>query len=152
VTVLRIEENMMNMGPAVNLRIAFPKGEMSLWVFKHIEEMKRSNPGLLSGMPGLNPGLFQPYLFSLQGVEFPYTTGLQVMNDPGVPFVAAGGFLMICGFLIAFGIAHRRFWVRIDESNGMTRIAVAGKSNRSSAGLADETRHLCQSIREAIQP
>jgi cytochrome c biogenesis protein len=152
VTVLRIEGNMINMGPAVNLRIAFPKGEMRLWVFKHIEEMKRSYPGLLSGMPGLNPGFFQPYIFSLQSVEFPYTTGLQVMNDPGVPFVAAGGVLMICGLLIAFGIAHRRFWVRIDESKGMTRIAVVGKSNRASAGLAEETRHLCESIREAIQP
>jgi cytochrome c biogenesis protein len=150
-TVLRIEENMMNMGPAVSLRIDSPQGEMKLWIFQHIEEMKRDNPGLLSAMPGLNPGLFQPYLFSLQSVEFPYTTGLQVRDDPGVPFVAAGGFLLIGGLLITFGMSHRRFWLRIDEAGGMARIAVAGKSNRSAAGLADETRHLCDSIREAVQ-
>ena len=149
-TVLRIEENMMNMGPAVNLRIDAPQGEMKLWIFQHIEEMKRDNPGLLSAMPSLNPGLFQPYLFSLQSVEFPYTTGLQVRDDPGVPFVAAGGFLLIVGLLITFGMSHRRFWIRIDEAGGMARIAVAGKSNRSAAGLADETRHLCNSIREAV--
>jgi len=150
VTVLRIEENMMNMGPAVSLRIDSPQGEMKLWIFQHIEEMKRDNPGLLSAMPGLNPGLFQPYLFSLQSVEFPYTTGLQVRDDPGVPFVAAGGFLLIGGLLITFGMSHRRFWIRIDETGGMTRIAVAGKSNRSVSSLAEETRHLCDSIREAV--
>jgi cytochrome c biogenesis protein len=150
-TVLRIEENMMGMGPAVKLRIVFPQGENKLWVYQRIEEIERANPGLLSAMPIFNPGHFKPYQFSLSGIESPYFTGLQVRSDPGVPFVAIGGFFMITGFLITFWISHSRFWIRIDEEKGKVRIAVAGKSSRNLEALAKDIGQLCSSLREAIK-
>jgi cytochrome c biogenesis protein len=151
VTVIRVEGNMMEMGPAVKLRVVSPEGEIQLWVFQHIEEIKQANPGLLSAMPIFDPGLFKPYRFSLSEVESPYFTGLQVRSDPGVPFVALGGFLMIGGFLINFWSYHRRFWIRIFEAKGTTCIAVVGKSNRNSQGLTKELGQLYSSLREAIK-
>ena len=148
VRILRVEENLMQMGPAVKLGVTSPQGDVQFWVFKHIDEIKEANPRLFTEAPFFNPALFKPYLFSLNRIEQQYYTGLQVVRDPGVPLVAAGGCLMIAGLTIVFFMSHRRFWVRIDETGGQTRINIAGRSNRNSAGLERELDLLSRRIQE----
>jgi cytochrome c biogenesis protein len=146
VRVERIEENLMSMGPAVLLSVRSADATLQFWVFKAIEQMKRAIPNLLDKVPKFNPGRYEPYYFELNGIEQIFYTGLQLSHDPGVPIVAVGAFLIVAGFLITFFSSHKRFWVRVDEAEGKTRIMVSARSNRDPVGLKRETAYLLRHI------
>lgn len=148
VTIFRVEENLMNMGPAVQVAVRSAKGDVSFWVFQHIREIDAANPGLLDRVPLLDPGLFKPYVFSLTGLERRYFSDLQVTNDPGASVVAGGAFLMMAGFMFVFFASHRRIWVRIDETKEGTRVAVTGSANKDTPGLEREVRRFLERCRE----
>jgi cytochrome c biogenesis protein len=149
--VLRVEENMMGMGPAVKLSIASSRGNVQFWVFKNLAEIKDMNPQLLEQMPLFNPGLFPPYVFAMNGMEEKYRTGIQVVDDPSLPIVIAGGFLLLIGLLVVFGMCHRRFWVCVDSWEGKTRIRLAGRSSGKQWGAEREVgillANLCKEIK-----
>ncbi len=46
-TIVRIEENLMSMGPAVLISIQYPEGSMRFWVFKNIQMIRDKIPGLV---------------------------------------------------------------------------------------------------------
>jgi len=142
VKILRINEDLMSMGPAVLINIQSSEGNMRFWVFKYIEKIKDSIPGLFKKIPKFNPGLFKPYYFKLNRIESKYYTGLQLSHDPGVYTVAIGSFLIIIGFFITFFSSHKKLWVRVDEQEGRSRISVAATSNKDPVGLKREIEHL----------
>ena len=146
VTLERIEENLMSMGPAARIKIVSPEKTMSFWVFQHIARIKQRVPDLFSRVPKFNPGRFQPYHFALTGLEQRYYTGLQLSRDPGVPIVGVGALCMIVGLLFTFFSSHKRLWVRVDERAGKTAITVAATSNRDPVGLERETKHLLKHL------
>ena len=151
-TILRIEENMMDLGPAVKLSITSPRGNFQFWVFKNLAEIKkRLNRMPLEHMHLFNPGLFRPYVFTLKGMEERYRTGLLVVRDPGLPIVLTGSLLMLAGLLVVFWMFHRRFWICIDHMEGQTRICVAGKSHGKEWGIERESVALLSDIREEIK-
>ena len=149
--VLRIEENIMAFGPAVKLRVSTPKKDIEFWVFKRINEITAANPGLLSEVPLFNPGLFQPFVFSLDRIEQQYYTGLHVVRDPGVPLVATGAALMVIGLIIIFFMSYQRFWVRIEQELKGVKISIAGRSSRNNAGLEREFDHLYKRINQELK-
>ncbi|NVL93466.1 MAG: cytochrome c biogenesis protein ResB, partial [Desulfobacterales bacterium] len=149
VTIERIEENLMSMGPAVLLSIQSAQGNMSLWIFREIERITEGIPWLLKRVPKFNPGLFKPYYFKLNKIENKYYTGLQLSRDPGVSIVAIGSLFIVVGFFITFFSSHKRVWVRLDEQEGGTRIMVSATSNRDPVGLKRETEHLLKHLKEA---
>jgi cytochrome c biogenesis protein len=140
VRILRVEDNLMGMGPAVKLSVDAPAGAVQLWVFAAIEQIAAANPGLLEQVPLFNPGAFSPYVFSLSLPERRPYTGLQVARDPGVPIVAAGAAFMMTGLLMVFFWSHRRIWIRLEAMGDKTRISIAGRSNRDDVGLNREIR------------
>lgn len=144
--VVRIEENFMSMGPAVLLEIKSPGDSTRLWVFKYIEKIVERFPGILKKFPKFNPGLVRPYYFRLDRIESRYYTGLQVSRDPGVYTVAVGGFFIIIGFLITFFGSHRRFWVKVDEQGGKSRISIAATSTKDPVGLNREVENLIKRL------
>ena len=150
-TVLRVEENIMELGPAVKLKIISPKKDIQFWVFKNIDEIAAANPGLLSKVPIFNPGLFKPLVFSFNRIEQQYYTGLRVVSDPGVPLVAVGAALMIAGLIIVFFWSHQRFWVRMEQEEAKIRISVAGRSNRNNAVLQRQSDNLCKRIGQELK-
>ena len=149
--VLRVEENIMELGPAVKLKIISPKKDIQFWVFKNTDDIKAANPGLLSKVPLFNPGLFRPLVFSLNRIEQQYYTGLRVVSDPGVPLVAVGAALMIAGLIIVFFWSHQRFWVRMEQEEAKIRISVAGRSNRNNAVLQRQIDNLCKRIGQELK-
>jgi len=150
VKILRIEENLMSMGPAVLISIQSPERNMRFWVFKDIERIKQGIPDLFKKVPRFNPGLFEPYYFKLNEIEKKYYTGLQLSHDPGVSIVASGSFLIIIGFLITFFSSHKRFWVRVDGQEGKSGISVAASSSRDPVGLKRETERLMGHLKRMI--
>lgn len=141
VQMLRVEDNLMGMGPAVKLGIDAPAGAVQLWVFAAIDQILAANPGLLEQVPLFNPAAFAPYVFSLSLPERRPYTGLQVARDPGVPIVAAGAAFMMIGMVVVFFRSHRQIWIRLETAGGRTRIRVAGRSNRDAVGLNREIRN-----------
>jgi cytochrome c biogenesis protein len=148
VQVLRVEENMMQMGPAVKLGVRSGRETVQFWVFQEIDRIRKGNPGLFDRVPLFNPGLFAPYMFSLRGIEARYYTVLKAATDPGVPLVAAGGLILVMGLMIVFLVDHRRVWILVEESKGKVRVAVTGRSLRTSAGLDRELAGLAGLFRE----
>lgn len=147
VEVLRVEGDLMQMGPAVKLSVVSAGRERQFWVFANIERIKEANPGLLSQVPMMNPGLYAPYLFSIEKAGDRHFTVLQAVRDPGAPLVAAGGGFLIAGLLIAFFLSHRRFWIRVEPRPGGSGIALAGTCNRDAVGLERELAAIMKDIR-----
>ena len=138
VEILRIEGNLMRMGPAVKVGITAGDRALSFWVFQFIEAIEEHNPGITTQVPQFNAALYRPYRFGLEGIETSFYTGLKVNRDPGVPVVVAGAVLLVAGFLLTFLSSHRQVFVRVDRRHGKTRVSVAGRSNRDAVKLDRE--------------
>jgi len=147
--ILRMEENLMGMGPAVKIDIQSAKGNFQFWVFENIEQIKEANPGITEHVPMFNPGVFAPYIFSLAMMQTKHYTGLQVTRDPGVPVVIAGSLLLVLGFMTVFFYAHRQVWIRLERQETSTRISIAGKTNKDPVGLDREIARLIEQIQKA---
>ena len=149
--VLRVEENFMQMGPAIKLRIISQKKDIQFWVFQQLDNLLAMKPDLLKEMPIFNPGLFTPFVFSIDRVEQTYYTGLHLVRDPGIPLVALGGLLMIVGLIIVFFISYQQFWVRVEKEGAKIRISIAGRSNRNDQQIQKRIDSLCRQINEEMK-
>ncbi len=147
VEILRIEGNLMRMGPAVKVGITAGDKALSFWVFKFIDAIEEQNPMISKQVPQFNPGLYKPYLFKLEGIETSFYTGLKVTRDPGVPVVGAGAFLLVVGFLLTFFTSHRQVFVRLDRKHGKTRVCIAGRCNRDPVKLDREIERIIGSYK-----
>ena len=151
VQVVRLEENLMQMGPAVKILSRSGQGEVSFWVFLHIDKIREMNPGVTDQVPMFNPSLFKPYVFALKGMEERYYTGLQVSRDPGAPLMAAAAVLMILGLMGTFFSSHRRIWIKIQQLGEKTRISVAARTNKHPVVLEREVRQLAEKIKISLE-
>jgi cytochrome c biogenesis protein len=149
--VMRVEENIMQWGPAVKLRIISPKKDIQFWVFQQLDKLLTMKPNLLTEAPMFNPGLFTPFVFSIDRVEKTYYTGLHLVRDPGVPLVALGGLLMVAGLIVVFFMSYQQFWVRIEQEGAKISIRITGRSNRNNQQLQKKFDCLCKQINEEIK-
>lgn len=149
-TVLRVEGDMMQYGPAVKLNIETHKKNIQFWVFQHIDDIVADNPGLLSQVPLFNPGLFQPLVFSLKRMEPQYYTGLRVVRDPGVPFVLTGAIMLLAGMITIFFTSYQRIWVLIEQGPDRIKISAAGRSHRNNEILQRRIDDLCMKINQEM--
>jgi cytochrome c biogenesis protein len=149
--VLRVEENMMQWGPAVKLRIISPKKDIQFWVFQQLDKLLAMKPNLLTEAPMFNPGLFAPFVFSIDRIEQTYYTGLHLVRDPGVPIVALGGLLMFAGLIVIFFIQYQRLWIFMEQKVAKISISIAGRSNRNNQQLQKKIDYLCKRINEEIK-
>lgn len=70
-------------------------------------------------------------VFTFDGKDEQYFTGLQVAKDPGVWVVWLGCALMVVGICMAFFMSHKRVWIRV--SNG--RVTLGGTASKNPAGF-----------------
>jgi len=149
--VMRVEENMMQWGQAVKLRIISPKKDIQFWVFYQLDKLLALKPNLLTEAPMFNPGLFAPFVFSIDRVEQTYYTGLHIVRDPGVPLVVLGGVLMITGLIIVFFMSYQQFWVLIEQEGAQISISISGRSNRNNQQIQNKIDCLRGQISEELE-
>jgi cytochrome c biogenesis protein len=149
-TVLRVEGDMMQYGPAVKLNIEANNKNIQFWVFQHIDDIAADNPGLFSKVPLFNPGIFKPLVFSLKRMEPQYYTGLRVVRDPGVPFVLAGAIMLLAGMITIFFTSYQRIWVLIEQETDRIKISIAGRSHRNNEILQRRIDDLCMKINQEM--
>ncbi len=149
--VLRVEADLMKMGPAIKVAVDSKGIQTSFWVFQQIEKIRAANPDMIAQMPILNPGSFRPYTFVLMGMEDKYLTGLQVNRDPGAPMVAFAAVLLIGGLMLILFSYARTVFIRIAQKDGGASVAVAGKSYKNSAGLQKEVQYLIAELQDNLE-
>ncbi|HEY6838222.1 MAG TPA: cytochrome c biogenesis protein ResB [Geobacteraceae bacterium] len=105
-------------GPAAKVEVTPPNGRpYSFLVFKNYPNLDEQRGGDL--------------IFTYEGSDEKYFTGLQVAHDPGVWVVWSGCILMVVGIMMAFFMSHKRIWVRV--ANG--RIVMGGTASKNPAGF-----------------
>ncbi|GAB7027094.1 cytochrome c biogenesis protein ResB [Geotalea toluenoxydans] len=70
-------------------------------------------------------------IFTFDGKDEKFYTGLQVAKDPGVWVVWLGCSLMVVGICMAFFMSHKRIWIRV--ANG--RVTLGGTASKNPAGF-----------------
>jgi cytochrome c biogenesis protein len=149
--VLRVEENLMKMGPAIKVAVLSNKKEEAVfWVFQQMDQIKKISPDIFEQVPVFNPGLFRPYTFSLLGLEEKYYTGLQVNRDPGTPVVAAAAVLLIGGLMLILFSYARTIWIRVNRDGDKVLVTIAGRSYKNSAWLQKETQYLLAELKDNL--
>ncbi|HLZ18949.1 MAG TPA: cytochrome c biogenesis protein ResB [Smithellaceae bacterium] len=149
--VLRVEADLMKMGPAIKVAVDSKGIQTSFWVFQQIDKIRAANPDMIAQMPILNPGSFRPYTFVLMGMEDKYLTGLQMNRDPGAPIVAFAAVLLIGGLMLILFSYTRTVFIRIAQKDGGASVAVAGKSYKNSAGLQKEVQYLIAELQDNLE-
>jgi len=150
VEVLRIEDDLMGLGPAVKLAVADRGGETPLWVFVNIDRILAANPGLLEQMPIVNPRSYKPWVFSLARGGERYYTVLQVGRDPGVPLAALGAVLILGGLIVNYLFPDRAIGIEVRAAEGGSSITAAARSERDPTGAEREARDLVSGLREIV--
>jgi cytochrome c biogenesis protein len=83
-------------------------------------------------------------IFTFEGMDERYYTGLKVVKDPGVWIVWLGCALMVAGIGIAFFLSHRRVWVRIAHG----KITMAGTASKNPEGFRITFDHLVEKLKK----
>jgi cytochrome c biogenesis protein len=133
--VVRVVEDVMHLGPAVQLIIETPNDQKEVWVFKEFKRIQAIHPGITEEMPEFNPSLLKPYTFTLDALTSSYTTILGINSDPGVPLVGLGAILFLFGVIIAFMVVHERIFFEIGEGSDGLMIHVARRLNGRPAEI-----------------
>ena len=110
-------------GPAVRVEYLPPSGPAEFVI-------------LLKEFPEFDLQRGGKQVFTYEGGEEKFYTGLQVARDPGVWTVWAGCTLMVVGICLAFFFSHQRVWIR--ATNGRATIGGSASKNQAAFELAFE--------------
>ena len=92
---------------------------------------------------------------TIEGLSFTFEreakfTGLSVANDPGMPLIWLGCFLLIAGFVVRLYVPYRRIWGRLAaRPGGGTSLSVAAVGRRDT-GFDTEFTTIVTEIRQAL--
>jgi cytochrome c biogenesis protein len=101
-------------GPAAKIETLSSSGvSESFILFKNFPDFDRQRGGEM--------------IFTFDGGDEKFYTGLQVAKDPGVWTVWSGCTLMIIGICMAFFLSHKRIWIRV--VNG--RVTIGGTASKN---------------------
>jgi cytochrome c biogenesis protein len=89
--------------------------------------------------------------FRIKNADIREYTGLQVAWDPGVPVVWLACTVMILGLYVAFFVAHKRVWVRVDLDPDETAVLFAGTSNRNPASFEREFESALADLKDVLK-
>jgi cytochrome c biogenesis protein len=80
-------------------------------------------------------------------------TGLQYRNDPGVPLVGIGAFVLLSGLLISFYFLPARLFVRVDAgADGTSTVGVAAMTVKGYDIYETEFRELIAELERFAEP
>ncbi len=117
-------------GPAAKVEVGSGSGTpQSFIVFKNYPDFDAQRGG--------------KRIFTYDGSDEKYYTGLQVAKDPGVWVVWFGCALMVGGICMAFFMSHKRIWIRVEEG----RLVMGGSSSKNPAGFEPTFRDLAEKLK-----
>lgn len=143
VSVLRIEENFMDLGPAVKLAVRSGHQETVFWIFKNWESIQQAHADILKQAPLMNPGRYRPYTFALEAIESTHYSGLHVRRDPGAPLVGIAAIIITIGLIVTYFIPYRELIISWEETSPQgVRVTVTAISNSYAKSLVNDIDRL----------
>ena len=106
---------------------------------------------LLEAVPDRDRARRAPVYLSIKNTNIREYTGLQVAWDPGVPVIWLACIVMMLGLYIAFFVAHKRIWLRVDLDKDDTAVLFAGTTNRNPATFEKEFASALADLKEALK-
>ena len=106
---------------------------------------------LLEAAPDRDKARGGSVYFRIKSTNIREYTGLQVAWDPGVPVIWLACIVMMLGLYIAFFVAHKRVWVRVDLDSDDTAVLIAGTSNRNPATFEREFESALSDLKDALK-
>lgn len=105
-------------GPAARIEVTTGSGAPQVFI-------------VMRNYPELDEQRGGDMVFTYDGSDQKFYTGLQVAKDPGVWVVWLGCALMVVGICMAFFMSHKRVWIRI--ANG--HVVLGGTASKNPAGF-----------------
>jgi len=116
----------------------------SVFTLDHARLRPLGDRPLLLG-PGQSGKLANGMVVSFTGLK-QYSV-FTLARDPGVPVVAVGAALLLCGLVPSLYVTRRRVWVRATPTGpGTTRVELAGLALQGKAAFEDELARLAQQV------
>ena len=92
------------------------------------------------------------YYLTVKSIKLKKYTGLQVNKDPGEWVVWLACLLLIAGIMIAFFVAHKKFWVSLrKDKKGRIEVAAGGTTNKNRAAFTGEVEGMINGFREVAE-
>jgi len=102
IRVARIEDNFMNLGPAVRIDFVSQNEQGYVWAFLQRDDILRRFPEFFSRFPQFDPHRFESYRFFFQERKSMFATGLSISYDPGIAVVIVGSVLLLVGLFALY--------------------------------------------------
>lgn len=119
--VVRIEPDLMGVGPAFQIRLKRSKKAQDFWV--------------LERMPGFDALHRQgKYIFVVE--DYTRYTGLQVTKNPGIWVVWIGCIILIFGLVISFFVLPQRLWIRAEPRDKGCSVIIGGMAHKRRPAFA----------------
>lgn len=84
-----------------------------------------------------------PFDFRFLDFKQNFYSGLQVVNDPGIPFVYSGCILILIGLFLSLCFYYRKIWFKFKDDV----LIVAGISNKNSFSFSEEFQKIISEIK-----
>ncbi|MFT5425124.1 MAG: cytochrome c biogenesis protein [Gammaproteobacteria bacterium] len=102
----------------------------------------------LSSMPFYQ----SPFYLELENFEHKQATGLQITRTPGKIYVYIGFAMLISGVFLLFYVSYQRCWIILERQGNVTRILVAGTSNRHKTEFSEKFKQMTGIIKAELKP
>jgi len=106
---------------------------------------------VLDAAPDRDKARGGPIYLKIKSTNIREYTGLQVAWDPGVNIIWLACIVMMLGLYIAFFVAHKRVWVRVDLDSDDTAVLIAGTTNRNPATFEREFESAVADLKDALK-
>lgn len=89
--------------------------------------------------------------YQLSGGEFQFYSVLQVVRDPGIPFVYFGFAGLLLGLFFSLFTEHKRIWAIVRSTDKGVMVNITGASNRRNNMIYKELEIICHGVTEVLR-
>jgi cytochrome c biogenesis protein len=82
--------------------------------------------------------------------RYAFFSGIQYRHDPGIPFVAVGAFVLLTGLVISFHFLPARLYVRVDETEGGSEVALAATTVKGFEIFEEQFADLVEALKKGL--
>ncbi len=133
--VVRIEPNLMGVGPAFQIRLERSKNTEQFWV---LERVPRFDALHRQGK----------YIFVVE--DYTRYTGLQVRKNPGIWIIWIGCIILIFGLVISFFVVPQRLWIRAEPKDKGCRVIIGGIAHKRRVAFSYFFETFIKRLKEVI--
>jgi cytochrome c biogenesis protein len=88
--------------------------------------------------------------YRVAAARYTYFSGIQYRHDPGIPLVGIGAFVLLAGLVISFHFLPARFYVRVDQTSGGSRVSLAATTVKGFEIFEEQFAELVEELKRGL--